>query len=291
MKRLALTLTLLATLAACKAPPAPPAPPAAPAPTAPASVAPDPAPAPAAAPAVASPGHVPRAFVCRGNEPFWRLDIDAGGARLRTPEADIALLGGFKANSGGSFAFRGAPDGSPEDEVSALITPGQCFDTLADGPAMPFNVQASFAEGVVSSGCCTVEYGIDLAAAPEAEAGAKPASDWSRRLPELSGAIQRCVSDGGVATDVVTTAWPMNRGKAGVRLRDTGGDRFDCVVDLETGAIEDVTPVAAGDTLPGEGMPLWLPDRENPPLLHCGRVERVPADQEGGTLHYPEGCG
>ena len=70
-----------------------------------------------------------------------------------------------------------------------------------------------------------------------------------------------------------------------------GGDRFDCVVDLETGAIEDVKPVAADEVMPGEGSPLWLPDREVPPVLHCGRVERVPADQDGGLLHYPEGCG
>lgn len=284
MKRLALTASLLAVLAACQAPPAPPAPELAPVP--------EPAePAPIAAPAEPSPGQVPRAFLCRGNEPFWALDIHPGGALLKTPEAEIELLGELRANNGGSFAFRGAPDGSPEEPVSALIAPGQCFDTMADGPAMPFSAQASFADGAVASGCCSVEYGIDLASAPEAEAGTKPATDWSRLLPELSGAVQRCVQDGGVATDVVTTAWPMNHGKAGVRLRDTGGDRFDCLVDLETGAIEDVRPVPAGETMPGEGMPLWLPERDMPPVLHCGRVERVPADQDGGTLHYPEGCG
>ena len=287
MKRLALTVSLLALLCACGAPPAPPAPPAPEAPTPP--VADEPAPAPATAPA--DTGQVPRAFLCRGNEPFWALDVHASGGLLKTPDAEIELLGQLKANNGGSFAFRGAPDGSPEDEVSALIAPGQCFDTMADGPALPFSAQASFADGAVASGCGAVEYGLDLDAAPLAQAGDKPATDWSRRLPELSGAVQRCVLDGGVATDVVTAAWPMNRGKAGVRLRDTGGDRFDCVVDLETGAIEDVRPVAADDAMPGEGMPLWLPAREPPPVLHCGRVERVPDDQDGGTLHYPEGCG
>lgn len=286
MKRLALTVSLVALLSACKAPPAPPAPEA----TAPAATT-DTAPAPAPETKQSLPGQVPRAFLCRGNEPFWALDIHAGGALLKTPEAETGLLGELKANNGGSFAFRGAPDGSPEDEVSALIAPGQCFDTMADGPAMPFSAQASFADGAVASGCCSVEYGIDLAAAPQADAGTKPASDWSRLLPELSGAVQRCMLDGGVATDVVTTAWPMNRGKAGVRLRDTGGDRFDCVVDLETGVIEDVQPVAADDTMPGEGLPLWLPEREVPPVLHCGRVERVPAGQDGGLLHYPDGCG
>ncbi len=286
MKPLVLTMSLLALLAGCRQPPAATEPEAAP------PAAATQAQAAAAAPkAEARAGQVPRAFSCRGNEPSWALEINAGVALLTTPEAETELLGELKANAGGSFAFRGAPDGSPEDEVSALVTPGQCFDTMAGGPAMPFNAQASFAEGQVASGCCSVEYGIDLAAASEAAAGAKPASDWSHLLPELSGAVERCVRDGGVATDVVTQAWPMDNGRAGVRLRDTGGDRFDCVVDLETGAIEDVQPVAAGETRPGEGMPLWIPDREPPPLLRCGRVERVPADQDGGTLHYPEGCG
>ena len=289
MQRLALTVCLAAALAACRAPPAPPAPESTPA-AAPAPAVAEPA-APAKPSDAAGPARVPRTFQCRGNEPSWALDINAGGALLKTPDAEIALLGELKANPGGSFAFRGAPDGSPEEEVSALMVPGQCFDTMADGPATAYSVQASLADGQVASGCCSVELGIDLAAAPEADAGAKPVSDWSRRLPDLSGAVQRCVLDGGVATDVVTSAWPTNRGRAIVRLRDTGGDRFDCLVDLGTGAIEDVAPVAAGEMQPGEGMPLWLPDRDAPPVLDCGRVERVPAGSPGGILHYPEGCG
>lgn len=174
MKRLALTVSLLALLSACKAPPAPPEPGAE---AAPAPAQTQPAAPPEAAPVDASPDQVPRAFLCRGNEPFWALDIHAGGALLKTPDAETELLGELKANNGGSFAFRGAPDGSPEEAVSALVAPGQCFDTMADGPAMPFSVQASFADGVVASGCCSVEYDIDLAAAPEASAGAKPAED------------------------------------------------------------------------------------------------------------------
>ncbi len=284
MKRLALSLTLLALLGACRETPAPAAPDAAPAP--PQANAPTPAPVPADAP-----GQVPRAFLCRGNEPFWALDMHAAGALLKTPDAETELQGELKANAGGSFAFRGAPDGSPEDEVSALVTPGQCFDTMADGPALPFSAQVSLVGGQVASGCCSVEYGLDLANAPQADAGSKDASDWSRRLPELSDAVQRCVRDAGVATDVVTTAWPTNHGKAGVRLRDIGADRFDCYVDLETGAIEDVKPVAADDTLPGEGTPLWIPERDPAPVLHCGRVQRVPASEDGGYLHYREGCG
>ena len=179
MKRLAPTAALIALLSACRASPAPetaPAPAPAVTETAPAPVL-VPVPVPVPVPETAAAGQVPHAFRCRGNEPSWTLDIDAGGALHKTPEAEVALLGALRANNGGSFAFRGAPDGSPEDEVSALITPGQCFDTLADGPASPFNVQASFADGAVASGCCSVEYGIDPAAAPAAEAGGKPAAD------------------------------------------------------------------------------------------------------------------
>lgn len=287
MKRLAIALPLLVSLAACEAPPAPPeaeaAPPAVAAPdaTSPDATAPDTMPAPEA-------GQVPRAFLCRGNEPFWALDINANGALLKTPDAETLLEGELKANDGGSYAFRGAAPDQPEESVSALIMPGQCFDTMADGPAMPFSAQASFGGQPVASGCCTVEYGLDLAAAPMAEAAAKPATDWSRHLPDLAAAVGRCVLDGGVAAEEVTAAWPMNRGKAGVRLRDAGGDRFDCIVDLGTGRIEDLLPVAAEDQMPGEGTPRWLPERELPPVLHCGRVERAP---DGGYLHYPDGCG
>ena len=38
--------------------------------------------------------------------------------------------------------------------------------------------------------------------------------------------------------------------------------------------------------------PLWLPARDTPPVLHCGKVERVMdvGDTVRGYLHYTEGC-
>ena len=49
---------------------------------------------------------------------------------------------------------------------------------------------------------------------------------------------------------------------------------------------------AEGELAPGEGSPLWLPVRENPPVLHCGRVERALGADGGlqGYLHYRAGC-
>ena len=286
MERHAPAIALVLMLAACsrepEAPPAPPAPAPQPAPQA------ELPPQPPAAPE----GQVPRAFLCRGNEPFWALDIGVDGGVLKTPEGETVLAGELRATGTGAFTFRGAPEDQPESFTGAVLSPAQCFDTMADGPAMPYSAVLSFADGREGSGCCTAEFGLDLDAAPVFDATARDEGDWSRQLPSLATAVMRCAFDAGVATEAVTKAWPMNRGKAGVRLRDTSQARFDCVVDLGEGDIESVAPVAAADTLPGEGSPLWLPVGEDPPVLHCGRVERV-LGTEGlltGWLHYPDGC-
>lgn len=286
MNRNALAIPLLLALAACSRDPEPVA-------------TPDPAPEPAPAPEAAAPdaaaaptGQVPRAFLCRGNEPFWALDAVVDGAVLKTPDGETALAGELRATEGGGFTFRGAPADQPEAITGAVISPGQCFDTMADGPAMPYSAVLGFADGRQGTGCCTVEFGLDLGAAPAFDAAGKPAEDWSRLLPDLGASVLRCAYDGGVATDAVTKAWPMNQGLAGVRLRDSSGARFDCVIDLGQGDIESVQAVAADDQLPGEGSPLWLPAGGTPPVLHCGRVERV-LNADGlvtGWLHYLEGC-
>jgi len=282
---LLIVATLLAAAGCRQAPPEP---------ELPASEAPVEAAEPAGtASAVADPGAlVPRAFLCRGNEPFWALDIGSTSAVLKTPGSESLLTGELKAGETGAYAFRGAPDDSPGDQVALLMSPGQCFDTMADGPAMPFVALASFPDGVEASGCCTVEYGLDLSLAPAFSAAEKPADDWSRYLPDLAEAIDRCMLDAGVATDVVTVAGPMNRGMASVRLRDPGNDRFDCIIELGSHRIDSVTQVAADDRLPAEGNPLLRPAGENPPILDCGRAERVLRGDGSllGYLHYVEGC-
>ena len=68
--------------------------------------------------------------------------------------------------------------------------------------------------------------------------------------------------------------------------------RFDCIVDLGSGKIDNVTAVAADEVMPNEGQPLWLPAGNGPPILDCGRVERVMVggDAVAGYLHYTDGC-
>jgi uncharacterized membrane protein len=285
MFRARLPLLLVIALAGCRQEPAPD-----PAPAAQPDVAAAPT-EPAAAPAEPPAGQVPRAFLCRGNEPFWALDISADSALLKTPEAETALAGELKATGTGAFAFRGAPEDEPEAAVEAMITPGQCFDSMADGPASPYSAIVRLGEGREGSGCCSVEFGLDLATAPAFDGAGKPEAEWTRHLIELSDAIDRCALDAGVATEAVTAAWPMNNGKATVRLRDAGKDRFDCLIDLETGEIDSVT--AAGDPTPAERAgPVWLPAGDTPPVLDCGTVERVMdvGDTVRGYLHYTQDC-
>lgn len=285
MRHVCLPLLFVIALAGCRQAPEPETP----APAAPAPVAETPAPAPA--PETAPAGQVPRAFLCRGNEPFWSLDISTASALLKTPESEVPLAGTLKATSTGAYTFRGADEDDAALVVEAMITPGQCFDTMADGPASPFSAVVKLADGAEGNGCCSVEFGLDLAAAPAFDAATAGDAAWTRYLGELSEAIDRCALDGGVATEAVTAAWPVNHGKATVRLRDSGMERFDCLIDMETGDIESVTP-ATGQTPAEAAGPLWLPARDNPPVLTCGRVERVMdvGDIVRAYLHYTEGC-
>ncbi|WP_374604136.1 hypothetical protein [Arenimonas sp.] len=238
------------------------------------------------------PGQVPRSFRCAGNEPFWSLELGVQGGLLTEPEGETLLVGELAATGTGAWTFRGAPEDEPGAFTGAVLSPAQCFDTMADGPAMPFSAALRFADGREGTGCCRAEYGLDLENAPRFDAAGKPDADWSRDLPTLGQAVLRCAFDGGVVTEGVSKAWPLNRGKAAVRLVDSGGDRFDCLVDLGKGDIESVKPVPATDTLPGEDQPRWLPPGETRPVLTCGRVERTETDGGlvTGWLHYTDGC-
>lgn len=284
MKRRLPLAALLLLLSACGQPPAPAESPT----SAPVATAAPPAPEPAARPE----GQVPRAFACRGNDPTWALDIDGSGANLRSADGETRFDGGLAAKPDGSFGFSGIAADSGGQQLDARLAPGQCVDTLAEGPAQPFTARVSLPDGVEAAGCCRAAFGLDIAAAPEFDASGKAPEDWSRWLADLAPAIARCSQDAGVDTADVPVAWPMNHGKATVRLRDSSGARFDCLVDLGSRRIENVSPVPESDTHPGEGEPRWLPARETPPVLDCGAVEqvRLGGDAVLGYLHYPAGC-
>jgi hypothetical protein len=156
---------------------------------------------------------------------------------------------------------------------------------MADGPPLSHRAMLSMPDRAMT-GCCKVARAVPGASAPLAKPETKPAEDWSRLVAELSPAISKCVIDGGIAVDQVLQAWPMNRGKVGVRLQDRTGTPYDCVTDQTGKGSAKVTKTKA-TALPASGMPVFLPAREQPPMVSCGRLERVEAGGNlVGWLHY-----
>jgi uncharacterized lipoprotein YbaY len=99
------------------------------------------------------------ALVCRGNEPFWNLELQGAQAHFSS------MAGGWP--SGGDFAgaldlldwarpaqfvWRGGPPlGEPLVAVGRVE---RCFDTMADRPASPWSVTLVMPGGGTALGCC-----------------------------------------------------------------------------------------------------------------------------------------
>jgi hypothetical protein len=101
--------------------------------------------------------------------------------------------------------------------------------------------------------------------------------------------MRKCINDGKVPVRFVLKAWPMNRGLVGVRIQALNDKRYDCIAAQTGDHIQRVRRVRASTTpLPLEGNPIFFPAREAPPLIICGRVERVFGEKRlfAGWLQY-----
>jgi hypothetical protein len=278
----------LLLLAACTRAPAPPAAePVAPEPVA-TPAAPTPAPAATPPPDGAVDGHL-LSLACAGDAPTWRLDIEADGrGRLREEAGDVELVGELRA-ARGAFTYRATAEDAPTESFAALVTPGACFPP-DNAPAQDFGAQLSFADGRQSSGCCRGEFGLDVLQA--GEFAPTDRHDWTRDLVSLADFVERCALDGGVDTRAVTRVVAGDGGKLVVRLRDSDGARFDCLIDRENRDIESIVPLT-GAAAVDESRSEWLPaDPDALPRLGCGQVFRHSA-ADGvlrGWVHVRDGC-
>jgi uncharacterized membrane protein len=226
---------------------------------------------------------------CRGEEPFWSLEANQSAGVLRTPDSEMKFSGSLDDLDWlppGWLAWRSRGAG---ERVAAVLRREPCRSTMADTPPVDYRVILIVGDRPAAAGCCTVLTALDAAAAPRADAALKPADDWSRLLPDLLPLVNQCIIDGGIAVASVAKAWPMNHGLGGARLVELDGRRYDCTGPLTGHGALTVTPVAAGQpALPGEGQPMFLPAREDPPVVNRGRLEQV-HDSQGrlsGYLHY-----
>ncbi|MDZ4735287.1 MAG: META domain-containing protein [Rhodospirillaceae bacterium] len=237
-------------------------------------------------------------IVCSGNEPFWRLEAAQGSALLtrpgdsepveRTYSGALVVLDWLDP---GWLVWRGSAIDDASDVLVATMRAEQCIDSMAgdEGDAFDHRVLLSLPQEPALAGCCRVGLPPQEAAAEAASddmPAVKPETDWSRYLPDLLPALQRCLFDAPVVIDRVVAAWPMNHGMAGVRAIDEEGAAHDCIASMDGGKIDMFD--RAGDAMPGEGDPAFHPVRDQPPAIDSGRLEQV-IDGEGalvGWLHY-----
>jgi hypothetical protein len=112
--------------------------------------------------------------------------------------------------------------------------------------------------------------------APVAEFKKKNSDDWAKRLPDLLPAIQKCVNDGRVPVLFVVRAWPLAEGMIGVRLLTVQRKQYECVAGKTGMRLDSIKPAKSGDPrVPAAWNPIYYPAREQPPVIACGRVERV----------------
>lgn len=216
-------------------------------------------------------------FVCNGMEPFWRLEVDRGQARLEMPDAPPRQLEGTSATLDqlGVRAFRGRSADQARDLV-ALIERRAC--TAPSGRPLEHRALVVLPEGDLLAGCCVAE--------PVASAAEAAEEGWARHLSDLLPAIDACLA---AATEpaVVLRAWPMNHGMAGVRLHDVLSRQWECVAPLTGAAVDRFGP--AGDELGGlsEGNdgPVFTRASEPRPPSRCIEHEEV-TDAHGGPVGW-----
>ncbi|KFN51396.1 hypothetical protein [Arenimonas composti] len=230
-------------------------------------------------------------FDCRGQETAWRLRLGADGrGRLREDAGTTELAGELK-QTGSGHAWRAAPLDAPGESFAALLTPLACFPPEG-GNAKPYTAALSWPDGRREDGCCSAVRGLDVHHAPDFHAP-EDSADWSAWIPRRLAGIEHCALDAGVDVRAVVHVREGAAGRLVVRLRDSDGGRYDCLLDPAGGDIEAVTAVAAADVLRGEGRSEWLPaDPDRAPALQCGHVFAT-RDGDGelrGWLHRRDGC-
>jgi heat shock protein HslJ len=133
---------------------------------------------------------------------------------------------------------------------------------------------------------------LALAQSPSAPR-AKADGDWTKQMGDLLPAIQACLEQPAVPVESVLKAWPMNHGLVGVRVRSTGGHRFDCLAPQIGGSVTRLIGLMPEEEkVPGEGEPVFLPKRDNPPPVRVDRLEQV-VDGRGavrGWIFYDSGA-
>jgi hypothetical protein len=239
---------------------------------------------------------VVQSLECRGDEPAWKIDATRSTANYTTlgpkGKREVVFRGSLQPLAflaPPAIVWRGDSTHLPRETLVVTLREEACRSTLADGPPVTHRAVLSLRPGEAVAGCCSVRAGFDARSAPVADFATKTTDDWSRALPDLLPAIGQCLTREGARVLWVAKAWPVNAGMAGVRIVESGGAAIDCITDASGRGTPTITAVAAtAPALTGAGNPRFLPAREPPPIIGCGRLERAlsPRGALQGYLHY-----
>jgi hypothetical protein len=239
----------------------------------------------AAAGALAAPAQpiVVQGLDCRADEGGWRLDATRTTAQFSATaprKREVVFRGGLQTLAAPTaIIWRGDSTHLPKETLVLAARDEACRTPVAGGHRALLSIRA----GEASTGCCMVRAGFDARAAPVFVPASKAADDWARVVPELLPAINACASRLGARLKAVAGA-SASGGTARVRIVDTGGGTVECTVDANGRGATSFAPVTAA----AAGNPLFFPPREPPPIVACGRLERVltPRGALAGYLHY-----
>lgn len=233
---------------------------------------------------------------CRGAEPFWRVDTGRASALYSSPgprgKREVVFSGSLQTLSFLSppvIVWRGDSTHLPKETLVLSLREEACASTMKEGPTPTHRAVLSLRPGEAVAGCCTVKAGYDAKAAPLPDYAAKSFDDWAHYLPDLLAGMNLCLAREGANAKWISDARPMNHGFGLVRLVQADGKSVDCVVDLTGRGNPKIDPVNPSDPpLPHGGNPLYYPARDTPPIVACGRLERVlgRTGALSGFLHY-----
>lgn len=226
---------------------------------------------------------VVQGLACQADDGAWRLDATrtTGQFSATTPrKREVVFRGALQTLSAPTaIVWRGDSTHLPKETLVLTARDEACKAPVPGGHRALMSIRA----GEASTACCVVRAGFDARVAPVFTAAGKAADDWARGLPELLPAINACAARAAARLKAVAGA-SASVGTARVRIVDVGGGVLECMVDTSGRG----TPTLVAATSTATANPLFYPPREPPPLVACGRIERVltPRGALAGYVHY-----
>ncbi len=234
--------------------------------------------------------------LCRGEEPFWQLEASRTTAVLNRlankGNREVIFHGApqaFMFVAPAAVVWRGDSTHLPRETLVVTMREEACRSTMADAAPLPWRAILSLKTGEAMTGCCTVLAGYDVKVAPVANPAKKPLEDWARALPELLPAIDQCLGSADANARSIAKAGPAGNGIVTVRMFQSSGKSVDCEAEMSGKGTAKIVAVNSADPpLAGSGNPLFYPARDPPPMVRCGKLERVNGRTGNlvGYLHY-----